>query len=86
MEIYYSTHFVRCYKKLPQNIKLLVKERIVLFQQNPFEEILKTHKLQGNYQDFWSISINEKYRIIFKFRDKNTVYMHTVGDHSVYAQ
>ena len=28
-------------------------------------------RLQGNLKDFWSIRINDKYRIIFKFENGN---------------
>lgn len=31
----------------------------------------RLHKLSGDLKDFWSISINDQYRIIFKFKDGN---------------
>ncbi|MEO6685824.1 MAG: type II toxin-antitoxin system RelE/ParE family toxin [Dyadobacter sp.] len=29
------------------------------------------HKLSGNLNDFWSVKVSGKYRIIFKFEDEN---------------
>lgn len=33
----------------------------------------RLHKLKGNLKDFWSVSINDQWRIIFKWDDKNAI-------------
>ena len=84
MKIIYSPNFVRNYKKLPEEIKALAEKKEKTFRHNPYNPSLKTHKLHGELRDFWSFSINYKYRIIFEFIDEGNVYLHTVGPHDIY--
>lgn len=84
MKIIYTSKFIREYKKLPQEIKLLAENKEEIFRKNPFNSVLQTHKLHGRFEDFWSFSVDFKYRIIFEFGNNNTIYFHSVGDHSVY--
>jgi mRNA-degrading endonuclease RelE of RelBE toxin-antitoxin system len=84
MKIIYTSKFFREYKKLPKEIKLLAEEREKIFRKNPFNPVLNTHKPHGRFEDFWSFSVDFKYRIIFEFGNNDTVYFHSVGDHSIY--
>lgn len=84
MRIYYSSKFEREYKKLPKEIKKLAEEKEAIFRKNHFDSKLNTHKLHGRLKEYWVFSINEKYRIIFDFVGKETIWFHSVGDHSVY--
>ena len=87
MRIIYSPKFFRQYKKLPKEIKILAEEKEKVFRKNPFDSVLDTHKLHGRLRDFWSFSIDVRYRIIFEFGDNNDiVYFYFVGDHSVYKR
>lgn len=84
MEIAYSRHFERVFKKLPEKIKrqAILADRI--FRLDPFDSRIKSHKLHGRSKDFWSFSVNSDYRIIFEFLGKNLVIFHTIGNHEVY--
>lgn len=84
MRIYYSSKFEREYKKLPKEIKKLTEEKEAIFRKNHFDSKLNTHKLHGRLKEYWVFSINEKYRIIFDFAGKETIWFHSVGDHSIY--
>lgn len=84
MRIYYSSKFEREYKKLPRHIKDLAEEKEKIFRNNPFDSRLDTHKLGGRLKEFWAFSVDQKYRIIFEFAEKDTVWFHSVGDHSIY--
>ncbi|MFH1325982.1 MAG: type II toxin-antitoxin system mRNA interferase toxin, RelE/StbE family [Candidatus Falkowbacteria bacterium] len=84
MQIIYSPKFVRKYKRLLDCVKDKAEKAEQLFRANPFYPALKIHKLTGKFKNFYSFSIDYKYRIIFEFEDRNTVYFHSVGDHSVY--
>lgn len=84
MRIVYSSKFAREYKKLPKEIKLLAEKKEKIFRKNPFDPILDTHKVHGRLRDFWSFSIDFKYRIVFEFRENNIVYFHSIGDHLIY--
>lgn len=85
MDIVYSTKFSREYKKLSKNIKDTAEQQEKIFRANPFDQRLKTHKLNGKFSEFLSFSVGYKYRIIFEFsKDKKTAYFHSVGDHDIY--
>ena len=84
MKIYYSSKFEREYKKLPKEIKKLAEKKEVIFRKNPFDPQLNTHKLHGRFKEYWVFSIDDKNRIIFEFAEKNIIWFHSVGDHSIY--
>lgn len=84
MKIYYSSKFAREYKKLPPNVKKIAEAKEKIFRENPSNKKLNTHKLSGPLKDFWAFSIGSKYRIIFEFADKNIIWFHSIGDHSIY--
>ena len=84
MQIYYSTKFKREYKKLPKPVKILAEEKEQIFRDDPFDARLDTHKLHGRLKEFWSFSIDNKFRIIFEFAGKDIVWFHSTGDHSIY--
>ncbi len=84
MEILYWPKFAKYFKKLPVEIQKIAIEKEKLFRKNPFDSILKTHKLHGILNEYWSFSVNYKIRIIFKFIDKNTVGFYLIGDHDIY--
>lgn len=84
MRIYYSSKFAREYKKISLKTKKVAQEKEEIFRKDPFDSSLKTHKLKGGLKGFWSFSINHKYRIIFEFINKKTIWFHSVGEHSIY--
>jgi len=84
MQIYYSSKFAREYKKLPKEIKKLAEIKEIIFRENPFDPVLDTHKLRGQLKEYWAFSIDSKYRFIFEFAEKNLIWLHSVGDHSIY--
>jgi addiction module RelE/StbE family toxin len=80
----YSSFFKRRYQQLTEKQKTDFKKAIQLFIQDPFHPRLKTHKLKGKWEGFWSFSINYSDRALFKFSDKETVDLISIGDHSIY--
>lgn len=84
MKILYLPKFEREYKKLPKEIRELAKEKEIIFRKNPFDPKLKTHKLHGPFNNFWSFHIDRKYRLIFDFANKSTVRFYSVGSHDIY--
>jgi mRNA-degrading endonuclease YafQ of YafQ-DinJ toxin-antitoxin module len=63
MEIFYSSKFLREYKKLSIDIKRSAEKTEKIFRQNPYDPRLKTHKLTGPLNDFWAFSVTHSYRI-----------------------
>jgi addiction module RelE/StbE family toxin len=84
MDIEYSPKFLRAFKKLPKDAKILAREKIEIFQKDPFDAKLKTHKLSGPLRNYWAFGINQKYRVIFSFFNSKIARFHIVGDHSIY--
>ncbi len=84
MEIIYTAEFIKLYKKLPQKIKTLAQQKEELFIENPFNPQLRTHKLQGRLYGYLAFSVNFRYRIVFRFREANSVYFVAIGGHEVY--
>lgn len=69
-------------KQKPDLIELF-KSKIILLEENPFNPILKTHKLKGMLKTCFSCSINYEFRIVFKFSesDSNTIELLNIGTH-----
>ena len=88
MKIIYSSRFGRKYKKLPNKIKDLAEKQEKIFLRDPFDPRLKTHKLHGKFkgkiEKYWSFSIGYKYRIVFRFIDKNVARFYLIGTHRIY--
>lgn len=83
MNIYVASKFKREFRKLPISIQKFILERRKIFQKNPFDPSLKTHKLEGKFANYWSFSVNYSYRVIFEFIDDNALF-HSIGNHDIY--
>ena len=59
-------------------------KQVKLFQLNPDHPSLRLHKLKGNLENTWSISISRSIRMVFYYRLKNkqkrAVFI-TIGTH-----
>lgn len=84
MKVFYTKKFEREYKKINKDLKLKAEFCERFFRNNPFDKKLKTHKLSGELEGFWSFSIDFKNRIVFEFIDDKTVYFHSIGSHDIY--
>ena len=84
MNISYSPRFIRSYKKLTPDIKNAVKKKEIIFRANLFDQRLKAHKLNGDFKDYWSFSVNYEIRIIFRIENDQNVRFELIGDHDIY--
>ena len=84
MIIYPTSQFKKSYKKLPNFIKEKAKKKDKIFRQNPFHLTLDTHKLRGKLKSFWAYSVDESYRVLFRFENKNKVIYFDIGTHKIY--
>lgn len=85
MEISFSKSFKRTFKKVIKNkpdLEAKFWEKINLFMVNPFEVSLKTHKLSGQLQDFWSFTIDYDLRVVFYFKENNKAIFTNIGTHN----
>ena len=79
--IYYTAEFERRYAALPAAIQRKAERRERLFRMNPFYGALHTEKLHPKKKEVWSFRVDDSYRILFRFKDRNTVYFLSVGPH-----
>ena len=85
-KIYYTSNFAKKVQRLPSRYTKQVTKREKLFRDDPFNPVLKMHKLQGKLQDLWSFSITHSHRILFEFVSETEVLFHDVGGHEIYTQ
>ena len=65
IEIYFSPRFKKSINKIPLEVIEALTIKQSLFTINPFHSTLKTHKLTGKLNQYYSFSITHSYRIIF---------------------
>ena len=84
IKIEYSRRFLKSFEKLPISIPKKTIRKDKVFHQNPFYSSLRTHKLKGEFKNYWSYSVDENYRVLFRFIDKNRVIYFDIGTHDIY--
>lgn len=83
-EIAFSSSFKRAFKKRIEGRKPLVEKfwkRAEMFKSNPHDARLRTHKLSGDLQEYWSFSIEYDVRVVFQFATQNRAVFQDVGTH-----
>jgi len=84
IDIDYASNFLKAFKKLPEKIRDLARQKELLFRANPFHQSLKTHKLKGELNNYWSYSVNFQHRVLFRFIDDHSVLYYDIGTHDIY--
>ena len=82
--VHVTSGFTRAFKKLPGRIQRLAVRKDEQFQHNPFSSQLETHKLKGELVGFWSYSVNDAYRVLFRFIADTVVLYYDIGTHDIY--
>lgn len=83
-KIHYTSHYLRAYKKLPKKIRATQDKREPIFKNNPFSKRLETHKLKGKYKKFFSYSVTQSFRVLFRFIKKDEVIFYDIDTHDIY--
>ena len=68
-------------KKLPVRIRRKAEKQIILLGAHPFHPFLHTEKLTPKQREHWSIRIDQRYRIIFRFLDNRRIVLLSSGTH-----
>ena len=79
-----SGKFVKNWSRLDSQTQKSVVGKIDLFLENPYLPSLKTHKLSGKLNDFWSFSVSYSLRILFQFSKNSIVEFIDIGGHEIY--
>lgn len=82
MEAYLHKDFKKSFKKLSRSLQIQVDERILLFCEDQFSQLLNNHALKGKYEGFRSINISGDLRAIYKMLADNLAYFVEIDTHS----
>lgn len=80
----YAPIFVRQYKKLGEDLKEEVLQKIDLLKNRDNHNLLKVHKLHGKFKESHSLYINYKIRVVFMWNNKEEIALLAIGDHDIY--
>jgi len=83
MRIFYSSKFLRSFKKLPKPIQDEFRKKEIVFRENPHDPGLRTHKLKDREE--WSFLVTYQIRVIFIFENNHALFVN-IGDHSIYRK
>jgi mRNA-degrading endonuclease YafQ of YafQ-DinJ toxin-antitoxin module len=84
MEVSFSSSFKRAFKKrIKGNADLEARfwEKLEQFTIDPFDPTLKTHKLSGKLNDFWSFTVDYDERVLFYFTEDGKTVFVDIGSH-----
>lgn len=84
MRIKLSPEVISNLKSIKQKNKKLserIQKQLYLFSINPKHPSLRTHKLNANISNLWSISITISIRMVYKLLSKNEAYFIKIGTH-----
>ena len=69
LKINFSKKFRKSYQKSPTKVKKQFQKRLKIFIKNPFNPLLKNHRLTGKYKVYRSINITGDWRALFSTRN-----------------
>ncbi len=81
MQVVWSSGFKRSFKKVTKRnsqLKDQIVETLIRLTDDPFTPALKSHKLSGNLDSFWSCSVAYDCRIVFKFSEDEQLFEMTI--------
>jgi len=84
IKIQYQQKFHKNFKKrIAANNKLVnrFRQRLTLLQSNPNSPILKNHKLKGKMKNYFSFSISNNCRVVYK-QVNNSIILIDIGTHN----
>ncbi len=81
-----TPQFEKDFLGLSNKLRTKAHKKIRLFQENCFNPILETHKLKGIIKNFWSFSVDNNYRVIFRFLSGGEAIYYRIGLHNIYKE
>jgi len=84
IEIVPTSGFRKAFKRRVRGNKKLearFRERLAIFQKEPFDPRLKTHRLSGQLEGLWSFSVDYDLRVVFSFVEPSQALFVDIGTH-----
>ena len=86
IRIIYAERFKKQHTLLQDLVKKKAAKAVNLFLKNVLHPSLRLHKLSGTLEGLWSISIDQKYRIILEPMNDHTYLFVSIGSHAIYEK
>jgi mRNA interferase YafQ len=67
MRVIASSRFIRRARKLKPPRDELLRAALRRFAANPADPLLRTHRLKGDLADYWSFSVDDDLRVLFRW-------------------
>lgn len=83
MEISFTTRVDLTLKEIKKKQPKLfqkIQKKLYLFQTDPTHSSLRNHKLSGNLKNSWSISLEDDFRMLYRYSDNGVVFF-KIGKH-----
>ena len=81
----YTARFQKNYKKLNENEKKQIRNKLALLSENPMHPSLRTKHIQG-VKNLFECSVNMSVRIIWYYEDTQIIVLLDVGQHDILKQ
>ena len=84
MKVIFSTSFKRSLKrhiKRDSNLEVTFREKLAMFQNDPFDPSLRTHNLKGNLAGSSAFRLTYALRVVFKLTDEGHALFSDIGTH-----
>ena len=84
MRLRTSSHFLRRAKKLREPQATMLRAALRRFAADPRDPLLRTHKLRGDLADYWSFSVDDDLRVLFRWDGDVAFLVHLGTQDEVY--
>ncbi len=84
VNIVFSEKFISQFELLSPKLQKLAHKKIDMFRVNPKHPSLKSHKLNGALEGYFSFSVDFQTRIVFEYGINGSVNFLKIGSHEVY--
>ncbi len=84
--IHVGSRFERSFKRMPLHICEDFEKKISIFQEHPFNPLLRTHKLGGRLREYYAFYLRDGYRVLFDFVAPTTALLVNIGSHDDYQK
>jgi mRNA interferase YafQ len=80
MRVRASSRFLRRAKKLQEPQSTMLRAALRRFAADPRDPLLRTHKLKGELHGYWSFSVDDDLRVVFRW-DGDFAFLVNLGSH-----
>ena len=78
MRLRTSSRFLRRAKKLREPQSTMLRAALRRFAADPGDPLLRVHKLKGELRDYWSFTVDEDLRVLFRW-DGDEAFLVNLG-------